>query len=525
MSKKAGCIVIFAILIAISPVFADENEIALPDEVSFAIDRVTQMVIDTIPHSELAPALVAVRSVEFEDGIPPFGELFSLTLSTRIALAGEPGLKVRSDSGVMQEEEFTAQANYVLIGEAFETSGTLHLLFQIIDVTDETIVNGLEEALLIDQWIFDLLGAGDYDEGTAHVEPDRFEPDSPDDPLVLTAGESVSERTIGPPGDEDWFVVQTDYASGKAILRLFTTGEIDTYMEVYGPDDPATFLQENDDSNDSNAEVSVLAEGGQTFWVSVRGYDETVGGSYGFQSESTPFEGDPNEPDNTLEEANQLMVGYEPVGSFILPSSDEDWYYIDIVEVPGGNTILSIETLGMLDTFLDLYDANGIEMLSNDDGGEGDNARIDMFLESPGRFYIKVTHYDGSDQGEYEIYADFVNATPDQFEPDDSRGEAKQISFGEPQVKNFTPSDDLDWVTFELFETRTVVISTSGDVDTFLKLFDRVGNMIAEDDDGGGDYNAYIERMLQRGKYYVRVHQVEGDAVFGAEYGLEIETQ
>jgi serralysin len=257
----------------------------------------------------------------------------------------------------------------------------------------------------------------------------------------------------------------------------------------------------------------------------VRGYDETVGGYYDFHTESASFEGDPNEPDNSMAEANQLMVGYEPVGSYILPSDDEDWYFIDIVEIPGDNTILSVETTGMLDTFLDLYDSDGIAMFSNDDGGEEENARIDMFLESPGRFYIKVTHYDGSDQGEYQIFADFVRATPDQYEPDDSRNEAKTITFNMPQEKNFTPSDDLDWVTFELNETRNVTISTAGDIDTYLKLFDRMGNLIAEDDDGGSDYNAYIDRMLQRGRYFVRVHQVEGDAVFGAEYLLEVETR
>jgi hypothetical protein len=237
------------------------------------------------------------------------------------------------------------------------------------------------------------------------------------------------------------------------------------------------------------------------------------------------FDGDPYEPDNSPEDANRLTLGGDPISSYILPPTDEDWYLIDIVEVPAENTILSIETSGDLDTFLDLYDEDGIELLSNDDGGEEENARIDMFLEAPGRFFVKVTHYDRSDQGEYFIFADFASATPDQYEPDDSRGEAKRISFGEPQKKNFTPSDDQDWVTFELFETSTVVIRTYGDADTFVKLFDRVGNMVAEDDDSGGDYNAYIERMLQRGQYYVRVHQVEIDSAFGAEYQLEIETQ
>ena len=54
-------------------------------------------------------------------------------------------------------------------------------------------------------------------------------------------------------------------------------------------------------------------------------------------------------------------------------------------------------------------------------------------------------------------------------------------------------------MTFNLSETSTVEIVTFGDVDTYVKLFDRLGNMIAEDDDSGGDYNAYIERLLQRG--------------------------
>ncbi len=539
MNKKAGFVIVFVVLIAFSAAYADDREITLPEKVSSAVDRVVAMVIETVPHSTFEPALIAVRSIELGDGAPPFGELFALTVSTRIAIAGEPGLKVRShlpvdsylsefsnlNTGSAREEEFSANADYLLIGDAFEASGMLHLLFQIIEVENETILNGLEETLLLDQWIFDLLGTAGNDGDTVYVEPDRFEPDSPDDPLIVTAGETVMERTIGPPGDEDWYAVEIDDLEGKVILKFLTSGDMDTYMEAYGPDDPDTLLAENDDSIDSNAEVSVLAEGGQTIWVKVRGYDEAVEGYYSFHSESSPFEGDPQEPDDTMEEANQLMVGYEPVTSYILPSEDEDWYFIDIADVPGVNTILSVETIGTLDTFLDLYDADGLAILGNDDGGEGDNARIDMFLESPGLFYVKVTQYDGTEQGEYQIIADFIQATPDQYEPDDSRGEAKSINFGAPQVKNFTPADDMDWVAFELNETRNVAITTSGDVDTFLKLFDRVGNMIAEDDDGGGDYNARVERMLQRGQYYVRVHQVEGDAVFGAEYRLQIEAQ
>ncbi len=537
MSGKIGCLAAVVMLTTAFGLHAGDGELVFPEDVNLAVDGVVELVMDTVPHGEEQHAVIAVRSIEMENRIPAFGELFSLAVSTRIALAEEPGLFVRSllpvdsylnefsslDAGNVREEDFKAKADFILIGESFQTSGTLHLLFQIIDVKSETIIGGLEDALILDQWLFDLLEIGAPDVVRGDVGPDSFEPDSVDAPLAISPDDIVTDRTIGPPGDRDWYVLEPVGFEGKMIIEIYTTGETDTYIEAYGPEDPTVLLEENDDNVDSNAMVRILAESGQTVWISVRGYDETVSGYYDLHIESAMFDGDPYEPDDAIEQANRLNLGGDPVSSYILPATDEDWYFIDITQVPGDNTILSIETFGALDTFLDLYDEDGIQILSNDDSGEDDNARVDMFLETPGRFYVKVTHYDGTDQGEYAIAADFASAAPDQYESDDSRNEAKPITFGESQQKNFTPSDDQDWVTFELDETSTVMIGTTGDADTYLKLFDRIGNMVAEDDDSGNDYNAFIERLLQRGQYFVRVHQVEIDSSFGAEYRIQIE--
>ncbi len=521
---------------------ADDYDLALPEEVSYLADEIVSLVIDSVPHSVRNPAIVAVRSLEFDGLIPPFGELLAMTVSTRIAVAGEPGLKVRAhypvDSyltdfsstrlGSPNESEFSEKPDYVVIGESFETGGQLHVLFQLIEVGSETILTGFEKALVLDQWLSGLLRSTGSTENGVVVGSDRFEPDSVDDPLPVSPDETIGERTIGPAGDEDWYLISAGDIEGRSILTAYTSGDTDTYIEAYGPDDPSIFLAENDDGDDANAEVSVLIESGQSIWIVVRGYDESVEGQYSFHSRVASFEADPSEPDNTLEEASQLMITseayeYEPVSRHIMPSADEDWYYIDIVEVPRQNTILSVETLGGLDTFLELFDSNGIAMLENDDGGNGENARIDFYLEHAGRYYVKVRQYDATDQGEYQIFAEFVRATPDQWEPDDSKGEAREAEpNGAPQVKNFTPADDQDWVSFTLGETSTVQIRTTGEVDTFIKLFDRLGNMIAEDDDSGGGYNAQIERLLQTGQYFLRIHQVEGDAVFGAEYTLQI---
>ena len=542
MTKMRYWVLACMIAIVTTAAAADGPDLTLPAPVSILADKIVSLVVDSIPRSVRNPALVAIRSVELGGSIPPFGELLAMTVSTRIAVADEPGLRVRAhypaDSYLTEyvstgsdtpiESDFTVTPDYVVIGESFEAEGQLHLLFQLIEIDGETIITGLEDTLALDPWLLDLLRISGNVDGGGLTAADRFEPDSVDDPLFVSPNETVGERTIGPAGDSDWYLVSAEGVEGRSLLTLFTSGDTDTYIEAYGPDDPEVYIAENDDGEDANASLSVLIEGGQKVWVLVRGYDESVEGSYSFHSELEPFEDDPSEPDNTLEDANQLMVGYsaddyEPLTRTLMPSGDEDWYFIDISDTPDQNTILSVETRGSLDTFLDLYDSNGLPMLENDDGGEGDNGRIDFFIEQAGRYYVKVRHYDGSDQGEYQVYAQFVQATPDQWEPDDSRGEARQAEpNGTPQIKNFTPAVDQDWVTFTLTETSTVEIMTTGDVDTYIELFDRLGNRIAEDDDGGSDYNARVERLLQTGQYYIRIYQVEGDAVFGAEYALQI---
>jgi len=203
----------------------------------------------------------------------------------------------------------------------------------------------------------------------------------------------------------------------------------------------------------------------------------------------------------------------------------EDWFYFDLTRPGGNDNVVSIETTGFLDTYLELYNEDGVLLLDNDDGGEAENGRIDVFLDQRGRYYIKVRHYDGSDQGDYEISVRLLRATPDQWEPDNTRTDAREIEVnGERQIRNFTPADEFDWVQFTLQATRTVEIRTTGDIDTYITLYDRLGNVIAEDDDSGGDYNARIERVLQRGIYYIELRQVEGDSVFGGEYGLSVST-
>lgn len=64
---------------------------------------------------------------------------------------------------------------------------------------------------------------------------------------------------------------------------------------------------------------------------------------------------------------------------------------------------------------------------------------------------------------------------------------------------------DEDYFRFELSGSRTVGIFTEGGMDTLGFLLDEDGDELDWDDDGGTDYNFYIEGTLSAGTYYVVV--------------------
>jgi hypothetical protein len=307
---------------------------------------------------------------------------------------------------------------------------------------------------------------------------------------------------------------------------VYTTGPTDTYIEVFGPDDQYSLLTENDDSEDHNARVGFAVSSGERFWISVKGYDETITGSYSIASAVEVYEDDPLEPNNRLEDASVLEISEEWSTSTLVPIGDTDWYFIDVPSAGRLDAMLVMETSGNLDTFLDVFDAGGDPISSDDDSGEDANARIAMLVEDAGRFYVRVKHYDDSDSGSYWIRAYMEQTVLDQHEPDNDMESASTIAVNEEEQRHtFVPGGDVDWLRFTLSSGRTVTIETGGDTDTVMILVDQDENLIAEDDDSGTDGNARIERYLPAGTYFIRISQYDDSAMIGAEYFIVVRSR
>ncbi len=300
-------------------------------------------------------------------------------------------------------------------------------------------------------------------------------------------------------------------------------------MELYGPDDPFNLLDESDDWNDENSMVRVSARKGQKFWVMVRGYGDDVTGFYGIKTEMEEIASDSYEPDNSMEAAGELSPDGEAVLRSLIPDDDEDWMFVQIPESADDRVLLNVETSGNTDTFLELYDSDGDFLIDNDDSGSENNAKI-QYLVSPGKlYYLMAVSSEYNSTGEYGISASIQKVIHDSFEPDNSPDEASLIEPGSVRQKHsFVPADDSDWYFFTISEQHKIEIRTYGDSDTSMYLFDgsrRIiseDSLIAEDDDGGEDYNALIVKDLSPGTYYILVTQLYDDPVIGNEYSISL---
>jgi hypothetical protein len=236
--------------------------------------------------------------------------------------------------------------------------------------------------------------------------------------------------------------------------------------------------------------------------------------------------GDAYEPNDSASAAYPLALGRF---NLTFTADDEDWFTFRL----SSPSMIRISTEGSLDTYLELYGPNSSssEVASDDDTGDGYNAKITTYLSEAGTYYINVLPYDGA-AGSYVLVLETVNLSGDSMEPNNSRVQAKPLNLSRlPLALSLFPDNDYDWFALDLsaFRYRTgEVISfyTSGDTDTYMELY-QGDVLVVENDDGSGDedgYNARITFKPERGggDYYLRIQGYD-DGVLG-EYTLHTET-
>jgi hypothetical protein len=175
----------------------------------------------------------------------------------------------------------------------------------------------------------------------------------------------------------------------------------------------------------------------------------------------------------------------------------------------------------VFDSYATLY-INGMAVDSNDDGGDGNNARLSTVLSQAGQYTLVVSSFSQSSSGgRYTVAVNVSDAPP-------GAGRIERISAGQRVSGRLEPGDQpregggfQDLWEFDGRAGQDIMIEMhSSDLDPYLELRDEAGALVAENDDGGDGTGALIITRLPRAGRYRIVARSFAERETGGLYEL-----
>lgn len=270
----------------------------------------------------------------------------------------------------------------------------------------------------------------------------------------------------------------------------------DDFDSVLKLDGPGVALSNDDGGDGSNARISArLAPG--TYTLTAEGYgSDRINGMYQLRVAARPL------PEGGLREGGALEVGGTVTGLY------EGTAHAYTFSLPARRVVRIDMRSDEIDSLMHLA-GNGVEK-TDDDGGDGLNARISMLLE-PGDYTLRA---DAASAGAGLYTLAFAASEA----PDNVGGGT--LTADRPTEATLLPGMTDRW-TFNVRSAGEYAIAMhSDDVDSYLRL-SRDGQEVGTDDDGGGALNARIAQRLESGPYVVEASSVDGDT--GGTYRISLE--
>jgi len=280
------------------------------------------------------------------------------------------------------------------------------------------------------------------------------------------------------PEQEIWYRVT---ATENCMVIVETLGSTDTYLEAY--DAQRNLIVENDDGGgDSNARVQFFVARGSSYLIKLRTFGSYSSGPFRILASTEP-----------VPTATTLGIGSVLSGN--IAAGGNYWYSVQTRE----RGVLVVETTSSIDTFLEAYNSSYVLITSNDDGGEGYNARVEVFVQPNQTYYFKLTGLSTDTTGSYRILSS-ISPMP----------AATALSIGSVLSGNIAPGENY-WYSVQARETGILIVETIGSTDTYLEAYNSSYVQLTYNDDGA-DQNARVEVQAQANQtYYFRLRGYSTD--------------
>lgn len=312
----------------------------------------------------------------------------------------------------------------------------------------------------------------------------------------------VFEGALNEIGDFDWLRFNVTEA-GQYSFELNGDATLnDTFLRLY--DSAQLFIGFNDDGGPGLFSALTITLDVGLYFVEAASFLDSLAGNYTLLA--TQLIVDPDTIPADVTTAAVLSVG-TTVTEQLQTLGDRDWFRF--TATADGLYTFTMDGGGiapLADTLLSLYDAAGNLILSNDDVNFFDlSSRIATTLTAGEYFVEAAASFDGA-AGGYDLNVSFVDPGADTIA--DNPSTDQDIALGGSASSTLDFLGDRDWFRLTLEEDTLITVDLGGSgesplVDTFLRIHDEDGNLIASNDDGGPGLFSQITGLAAAGTYYL----------------------
>lgn len=352
-------------------------------------------------------------------------------------------------------------------------------------------------------------------------------PQAPAPGVITRIGLGETKDGILEPGDEiagdgpyiDLWEL-TLRAGQRSRIDLHSS-DFDSYLILRGPDG-ATITTDDDGGEAGNdAEISFRAPAAGTYTIIATSFNDNARiGAYRLAVvEET---GATTEPGATMPIASgETKAGRLEAGDTRGHRGVEDHWTFQGRE--GQLAHIDAVAENHFDSYLVLL-RDGVPIDSNDDGGDGQNARLMTILPASGTYTIVVSKFnDSGSDGRYTLSLNLAEAPA-------GAGRVERLTPGQRVAGRLEAGDRPrsgggyeDVFEFDARAGQDIVLEMhSSDFDSYLELRDPDGGMVAENDDGGEGRDAMVMTRLPRAGRYRVIARSYGESEASGFYELTL---
>lgn len=330
---------------------------------------------------------------------------------------------------------------------------------------------------------------------------------------TLRYGDSVI-GTISNTNPQVYYTFQATEGDIITIDMVRGSGTLDPYIQIVNSD--RYVVADNDDAigaNTRNARVEgLLIEQTGTYIIVASRYGTVADGSAGSFVLTIDTAENSGLGNSTLA---PFPIAYGETVEGTLTSQQYERFYTFTAQKDDLITIaMDLGQGGRLDSYMILANAGFLPLIEDDDGGNGQNARITNYrIPANGIYYIIATRYggkEGTSEGPYSVRLESAGNAFDGV----AEG-VPTIAYGTTVTGNINNDNPEQLYAFYAEQGDTITISmnrSDGNLDSVVELLDNFQQRILRDDDGGNNQDSRVERynIPYTGLYYIRAKRYDG---------------